>query len=145
MKCDWWNELGRACRQHSYSIYHSIQKLKVFSFHEHATAILTSNYCYNTFLIPSNKTIQEFFCLLKWKKKTFSFSLEWKQRKNCWFVCCSLYQRNFISLDAAIVGYRFWLHQTQSILLFASFFLYSTRKTNQSLSYRSASLLFINE
>ena len=49
---DWWSWfdwLGCGCRQHSYSIYHSIQKLKVFSFHEHATAILTSNYCYNTF------------------------------------------------------------------------------------------------
>ena len=47
--CCW----AAACRQHSYSIYHSIQKLKVFSFHEHATAILTSNYCYNIFLFHS--------------------------------------------------------------------------------------------
>ena len=62
-RADWKRErswMAWSCRQHSYSIYHSIQKLKVFSFHEHATAILTSNYCYNIIFNQSIQFINSF-------------------------------------------------------------------------------------
>lgn len=77
--------LGPACRQHSYSIYHSIQKLKVFSFHEHATAILTSNYCYNIFLFNliqfTNKRIE--FNQIKIKFILFLLIDEMRELVNC--------------------------------------------------------------
>ena len=74
---------GPGCRQHSYSIYHSIQKLKVFSFHEHATAILTSNYCYNIFFNQSHQFLFK-KSMESIKKENFSFSLwlmEWIELK----------------------------------------------------------------
>ena len=44
---------------------------------------------------------------------------------NWWIVSCQLYQRNFISLNAAVVGYRFPRHLTHSIHNIPSIFTHS--------------------
>ena len=101
------------CRQHSYSIYHSIQKLKVFSFHEHATAILTSNYCYNNLLI----LFHQFHSTLHEINET-----KWKDKFICLWICgmiswsgMELWLASSIKtkvFNYGVKGYIFWAQST---------------------------------